>query len=123
MTYAATKKQIEALMKISTECTQSIEHHCYFNAITNFAWWIDRNGNKIEYWNGDLNPAAKGCKCAQSANCENDFGPAGLCNCDNRSISSDSGILTSMAQVCLYLRPISMKNYLASSNAIELWGL
>ena len=25
-----------------------------------------------------------------------DFGQAGLCNCDNRSISSDSGILTSV---------------------------
>ena len=94
MKYVATKEQIEALMKISTECTQlgfqrfiavnhhirsrhdfenqlkSIEHHCYFNALTNFAWWTDRNGNKIEYWNGDLNPTAKGCKCAQTASCE-----------------------------------------------------
>ena len=94
MKYFATKEQIEALMKISTECTQlgfqrfiavnhhirsrhdfenqlkSIEHHCNFNALTNFAWWMDRNGNKIEYWNGDLNPTAKGCKCAQTASCE-----------------------------------------------------
>ena len=49
---------------------KSIEHHCFFNALTNFAWWTDRNGNKIEYWNGDLNPTAKGCKCAQTASCD-----------------------------------------------------
>ena len=93
-------------MKISTGCSQTIVNKCTFNALSNFAWWMDRNGNKIEYWNGNLNENAKGCKCAQTASCESDFGPGGLCNCDNRGISSDSGILTSMSQL-----PVMELNY------------
>ena len=68
--YLASKEQIEALMKISAACSQSIEHKCHRSAITNFAWWLDRNGNKIEYWNGDLSLTSKGCKCVQTISCE-----------------------------------------------------
>ena len=57
-------------MSISKNCSQSIDFTCNFNGISNYSWWNDRNGKKIEYWHGALNEKAKGCQCAQTASCE-----------------------------------------------------
>jgi len=31
------------------------------------AWWTDRNGNKIEYWDGNHPIGTEGCKCSLEA--------------------------------------------------------
>ena len=53
VTYNATKFQLEALMHISATCEQEINHKCNVNALTNNAFWNDRHGREIKYWNGD----------------------------------------------------------------------
>ena len=64
----------QALINISTGCEQKIVHDCTANALTNYAWWNDRNGNKIEYWDGDYESSKQGCECSHSQNsCDRNF--------------------------------------------------
>ena len=57
-------------MNISTGCEQRIHHDCTANALTNFAWWNDRNGNEIKYWNGDYDLTKEGCACSEDDSCD-----------------------------------------------------
>ena len=61
---------LQALINISTGCEQRIHHDCTANALTNYAWWNDRNGNKIEYWYGDYDLTKKGCPCSEDKSCD-----------------------------------------------------
>ena len=45
--------QIEALISISEFCEQKVENNCTSNQLTGFSWWLDRNGNKFQYWHGE----------------------------------------------------------------------
>ena len=54
--------QLEALMHISDSCEQEITHKCTGNALTNYAFWNDRHGREIKYWNGDKPETATGCQ-------------------------------------------------------------
>ena len=44
--------QIEALISVSEFCEQKVENNCTSNQLTGYSWWLDRNGNKLQYWHG-----------------------------------------------------------------------
>ena len=46
-------EQIEALISVSEFCEQRVENNCTTNQLTGFSWWLDRNGNQLQYWHGD----------------------------------------------------------------------
>ena len=52
--------QIEALISVSEFCEQQVINNCTSNPVTGFAWWLDRNGDKYQYWHGDRNETALG---------------------------------------------------------------
>jgi len=56
--------QIAALIDISEICEQRIVNTCTNNMLSDVAWWTDRAGNKIEYWDGTHPIGTKGCKCS-----------------------------------------------------------
>ena len=57
--------QIEALVSGSQACQQKVVHTCHVNALTNFAFWVDRKNNTNEYWHGDSgNEYGQGCACS-----------------------------------------------------------
>jgi hypothetical protein len=38
-------------------------NNCTGTPLTKYAWWTDRNGNKLSYWDGDHNSTTTGCQC------------------------------------------------------------
>ena len=52
--------QIEALISVSEFCEQKVENNCTSNQLTGFSWWLDRNGNKLQYWHGEGNETTLG---------------------------------------------------------------
>ena len=52
--------QIEALISVSEFCEQQVVNNCTSNPVTGFAWWLDRNGDKYQYWHGARNETALG---------------------------------------------------------------
>ena len=56
--------QIQSLTEISAGCHQEIIHNCTNNVLTGLSWWNDRNGNKINYWDGSHSPETVGCRCS-----------------------------------------------------------
>ena len=62
--YGPKMDQIVTLMDISATCQQHIVNNCTGNALSHLAWWTDRNGNRIEYWDGSHSSATEGCKCS-----------------------------------------------------------
>ena len=70
--------------------------------MTSYSWWVDRNGNKITYWNGAKSTNSKGCRCNDLGICETDHvdNRSNICNCDARdSINVDRGTLRSRDQL------------------------
>ena len=53
LSYDVAMDQIEALISVSEFCEQKVENNCTSNQLTGFSWWLDRNGNKFQYWHGD----------------------------------------------------------------------
>ena len=51
--YDISMEQIEALISVSEFCEQRVENNCTTNQLTGFSWWLDRNGNQLQYWHGD----------------------------------------------------------------------
>ena len=120
--------QIEALMSISEFCEQKVENNCTSNQLTGYSWWLDRNGNKFQYWHGEgsnttlgggscflntqqeINTSSfkhnelpkkppKGCQCSLDNSCDNRYNDNNLCNCDDRDVNNDVGILSSRDQL------------------------
>ena len=52
--------QIEALISVSEHCEQEIINNCTVNTLTGYAWWLDRNGDRYQYWHGDRDQTALG---------------------------------------------------------------
>ncbi|XP_019638435.1 PREDICTED: uncharacterized protein LOC109480645 [Branchiostoma belcheri] len=102
VSYAASSRQIQALMAISDRCEQSIEYHCYGSAIfypeneftqkKQHAAWHSREGTRMHYWPGARGQAGK-CACGVSGTCDNG-NPR--CNCDNNDAiwRKDAGTVT-----------------------------
>ena len=53
ISYDIKMDQIEALISVSLFCQQEVVNNCSVNQLTDMAWWLDRNGDKHEYWHGD----------------------------------------------------------------------
>ena len=51
-------------MNISENCEQHVINNCTNNGLSHLGWWTDRNGNQIEYWDGDHPIGTEGCKCS-----------------------------------------------------------
>ena len=60
LSYEPEMDQIEALISVSEYCEQEVINNCTSNSLTGFAWWLDRNGGKYQYWHGDRNETAVG---------------------------------------------------------------
>ena len=85
---------IQALVDISINCTQSIKHTCTVNSLTTFSSWIDRNGVTNNYWSGARNASETGCQCSLDDTCVKAPSQT-VCNCDSmRADVVDVGILT-----------------------------
>jgi len=56
--------QIVALIDISENCEQHVVNNCTNNILSDVAWWTDRAGNDIQYWDGDHPIGTEGCKCS-----------------------------------------------------------
>ena len=58
-------EEIEAYISVSEYCEQEITNNCTVNQLTGYAWWLDRNGDKYQYWHGDKNQKALGASLNQ----------------------------------------------------------
>ena len=77
------------------------------NALTDFAYWTDRNGIDQEYWNGNKSTGEQGCACNETDSCDHYHNKDNICNCDDRdTVNIDEGILTSKDQL-----PVMRLNY------------
>ena len=87
--------QLAALTRVSQNCEQFINFECNndvaFIPEDNYAWWVSRDGRRINYWGG-----ATGfnymCACGVTNSCSN----GRTCNCHNSGGGwrEDSGLLT-----------------------------
>ena len=48
-------EQIEALISVSEYCEQEVINNCTSNQLTGYAWWLDRSGDRYQYWHGEGN--------------------------------------------------------------------
>jgi len=62
--YKIEMEKIISIIEISQICQQRIINNCTGNGLSNFAWWTDRNGNQVQYWDGDHPQGTEGCKCS-----------------------------------------------------------
>ena len=86
---------IKSLVNLSTSCSQSIQHTCTVNALTNYASWIGRDGKTYTYWSGSRNSSDVGCQCSLDGTCARS--PVGnpICNCDSGGVGvKDIGVLS-----------------------------
>ena len=88
--------QLAALTRVSQNCEQFIKFECNNDVAfieDNTAWWVSRDGTKINYWGGATG-SDKMCACGVTNSCSN----GKKCNCDNARGDSgwreDSGVLT-----------------------------
>ena len=88
--------QLAALTRVSQNCEQFIKFECNNDVAfieDNTAWWVSRDGTKINYWGGATG-SDKMCACGVTNSCSN----GKKCNCDNARGDSgwreDSGLLT-----------------------------
>jgi len=101
LTYRLNADQIEALIGLSGECEQSILLNCTSNAITDFAWWLGRDGHVNKYWHGTGKTIDyEGCQCFETDSCDSTYGYLTKCNCDSLDEGNvDRGTITSMTQL------------------------
>ena len=85
--------QLTALTRISKNCEQFIKFECIEVAFVqdSLAWWVSRDGRKMNYWGG-AGGAANTCACGVTNSCLN----GQKCNCYNGGSGwrEDSGLLT-----------------------------
>jgi len=68
--YKPSLAQIEALMNLSKNCSQTVEHSCHQIFLSKFSSWLDRNGEWNSYWHGDKKSDEFGCMCASTETCQ-----------------------------------------------------
>ena len=86
--------QLAALTRVSQNCEQFIKFECKGPVAfvpESVAWWVSRDGRKMNYWGG-AGGAAKKCACGVTNTCLN----GQKCNCSNSGSGwkEDSGLLT-----------------------------
>jgi hypothetical protein len=92
--YEIPLEQIVAIIKESKNCSQFIKYKCYHSVIWDrgyYAWWVSRQGSKMNYWGGAAVNSGK-CACGVTNSCAG----GGKCNCDrnDKTWRKDSGYLT-----------------------------
>ena len=86
--------QLAALTRLSQNCEQFIKFECHNDVgfvQESIAWWVSRDGRKMNYWGG-AGGAANTCACGVTNSCIN----GQKCNCYNsgKGWREDSGLLT-----------------------------
>ena len=88
--------QLEALTDVSARCEQFISYECFNSRLLEGgkAWWVSRDGRKMDYWGGTTEK--RQCGCALTDSCAHQDKK---CNCDYRDNTwhEDSGLLTEKA--------------------------
>ena len=86
--------QIATLVGISRRCFQFIKFNCFRVELfgRDMAWWVSRNGTKMNYWGG-ADPDSGKCACGMDGSCVD---PKYNCNCDSEKPQwlEDSGFLS-----------------------------
>ena len=86
--------QIVTLVGISRRCFQFIKFECFGVELfgRDMAWWVSRDGNKMNYWGG-ADPDSGKCSCGMDDSCVD---PDYDCNCDSEKPQwlEDSGFLS-----------------------------
>ena len=86
--------QIVSLVGISRRCFQFIKFECYEVELfgRDMAWWVSRDGNKMNY-RGGTDPDSGKCACGMDDSCVD---PKYNCNCDSEKSQwlEDSGFLS-----------------------------
>ena len=86
--------QIVTLVGISRRCFQFIKFECFGVELfgRDMAWWVSRDGNKMNYWGG-ADPDSGKCACGMDLSCVD---PKYNCNCDSEKSQwlEDSGFLS-----------------------------
>ena len=95
VTYAGVNPtQIVTLVGISRRCFQFIKFECFGVELfgRDMAWWVSRDGNKMNYWGG-ADPDSGKCACGMDDSCVD---PKYDCNCDSEKSQwlEDSGFLS-----------------------------
>ena len=89
----ASTAQLSALTRVSQNCEQFIKFECKNVAFLpeSVAWWVSRDGRKMNYWGG-AGGSANTCACGVTNSCLN----GQKCNCYNGGSGwrEDSGLLT-----------------------------
>ena len=85
--------QLAALTRVSQNCEQFIKFECHNDVAfvpDSAAWWVSRDGKKMNYWGGG--GAANTCACRVTNSCLD----GNKCNCYNggNGWREDSGLLT-----------------------------
>ena len=86
--------QLAALTRVSQNCEQFIKFECNNDVAfvaNGMAWWVSRDGRKINYWGG-AEGSANMCACGVTNSCSS--GRKCNCNDSNGGWKEDSGLLT-----------------------------
>ena len=90
----ASAAQLSALTRASQNCEQFIKFECKNVAFLpeSVAWWVSRDGRKMNYWGG-AGGSANMCACGVTNSCSSS---GKKCNCHNGGSGwrEDSGLLT-----------------------------
>ncbi|XP_028393389.1 uncharacterized protein LOC114517771 [Dendronephthya gigantea] len=95
--YEISMEQVIAITTQSANCEQFIKYECYHSLIwysstkAYYAWWVSRQGSKMNYWGGAAVDSGK-CACGMNNSCAG----GKKCNCDKNDATwrEDSGYLT-----------------------------
>ncbi|XP_023932542.1 neurexin-4-like [Lingula anatina] len=97
ISYAISRSQMKALMKMSGPCSQHIKYECHGALIRNedsntaYSWWFADGQEVKSYWPGG-NAQVGGCECYKTKSCNG----GKKCNCNVNDIAwrEDSGDVT-----------------------------
>ena len=96
--YEVPMSQIIALTQLSATCEQAIQFDCFMAPLmehgSDLGFWLDRNGNKSNFFHGNLNPDQPHvCRCGLDQTC---VIPELPCNCDAKEPNwvADEGVIT-----------------------------
>lgn len=96
--YEVPMSQIIALTQLSATCEQAIQFDCFMAPLmehgNELGYWLDRNGNKSNFFHGNLNPDQPHvCRCGMDQSC---VLPELPCNCDAKEPNwlADEGVIT-----------------------------
>ena len=98
LTYAASPKQIESLIQLSSTCTQDIQFNCFLAPLSengiNFGFWTDKYYQPQIFFEGDYQDTHI-CKCGVTNTCSGSI-PDLPCQCDSQDPTwrTDEGTIT-----------------------------